>query len=155
MTDEYYMQACLALAEEALESGNPPVGAILVVDEKIIAQGIESVKPSGDVTNHAEIVVIRNAIEAGYVGPLSQATMYSTHEPCIMCSYVIRHHKIPKIVFGLSVNNIGGVTSEFNILETSKIPNWSVKPEILEGICKAECEKITQRFISNKENEQK
>jgi tRNA(adenine34) deaminase len=141
-----YMHKCLQLAKEALNKGNPPVGAILVVNDKIIGEGIEAGKSSGDLTNHAEILSIRNAIENGFLKDLHKAIMYTTHEPCIMCSYLIRHHKIPHIIFGTSVKYIGGYTSKFKILNTLEVPKWGNKPKITEGICKSECEKMTKQF---------
>jgi tRNA(adenine34) deaminase len=141
-----YMHKCLQLAKEALNKGNPPVGAILVNRNNIIGEGIEAGKSSGDLTNHAEILSIRNAIENGYLKELHKAIMYTTHEPCIMCSYLIRHHKIPHIVFGTSVDYIGGYTSKFKILNTIEVPKWGNKPKITEEICKSECEELTEKF---------
>ncbi len=141
-----YMHKCLQLAKEALNKQNPPVGAILVVNDKIIGEGIEAGKSSGDLTNHAEILAVRNAIENGYLKHLHKSIMYTTHEPCIMCSYLIRHHKIPHIIFGTSVEYIGGYTSKFKILNTIEVPKWGDKPKVTEGICKLECEELTKKF---------
>lgn len=147
-SDEKYMAKCLQLAEEALASGNPPVGSVLVLDGKIIGQGIESGKSTGDITNHAEIMAIRDAIANGFVNELSRTVLYSTHEPCIMCSYLIRHHKIPRIVFGTSVEYIGGFTSIFGVLTTEEVPKWGVRPKITTGICQAACDSLSDRFSS-------
>jgi tRNA(adenine34) deaminase len=141
-----YMKQCLRLAEIALSNGNPPVGAILVFNDKVIGKGIEAGKTSGDLTNHAEILAIRDAINNGFLKSLDKSVMYTTHEPCIMCSYLIRHHKIPHIVFGTAVDYIGGCTSKFNLLCTEEVPKWKNKPKITEGICEAECEQLTKQF---------
>ncbi len=140
------MHKCLQLANEALNKGNPPVGAILVVNDKVIGKGIEAGKSSGDLTNHAEIQSIRNAMENGHLNDLHRAIIYTTHEPCIMCSYLIRHHRIPHIVFGSSVKYIGGYTSKFNILSTMEVPKWGNVPKITKGICKTKCEQLTEQF---------
>jgi tRNA(adenine34) deaminase len=63
-----------------------------------------------------------------------------------MCSYLIRHHKIPHIVFGTSVDYIGGYTSKFNVLSTIEVPKWGNTPKITKGICKSECEELTETF---------
>jgi tRNA(adenine34) deaminase len=144
---EKYMRYCLELAENAFQNGNPPVGAILVFDNKIIGKGIESGKSTGDITNHAEILAIRDAIKNGYVTLLSQSEMFTTHEPCIMCSYVIRHHKIPHIIYGVSVDTLGGFTSKFNLLSTEDIAKWGKKPLITGGICEKECQDLTDLFL--------
>jgi tRNA(adenine34) deaminase len=144
---ENYMLQCLELAEIALQNGNPPVGAILVFEDKIIGKGIESGKSSGDITNHAEILAIRDALKNGYSTVLNQAKMFTTHEPCVMCSYLIRHHKIPHIVYGVSVDTLGGFTSKFDLLCTEDVPKWGKKPLITGGICEKECNILNKRFL--------
>ncbi len=144
--DEKYMEKCLQLAELALANGDPPVGAVLVFEDAIIGEGIESGKSSGDITNHAEIMAIRDAIANGYLKELSQAALYTTHEPCIMCSYLIRHHRIPRIIFGKSVPFVGGFTSTFGVLSTEEVPKWGRRPEVISGICETACDRLNERF---------
>ncbi|HEY1195716.1 nucleoside deaminase [Flavobacterium sp.] len=144
---QYYMRQCLNLAKDALESGNPPVGALIVLNGKIIGKGTESGKTTGDITNHAEILSIRDAIQNGYSDQLHLAIMYTTHEPCIMCSYMIRHHKIAEIIYGSSVPYVGGFTSKFNILNTEDVPKWGNKPKINSGILEDECNLLTAEFV--------
>ncbi|MBE7169266.1 MAG: nucleoside deaminase [Williamsia sp.] len=145
---EYYMQQCLALAERALQAGDPPVGALVVFRDQVIGTGIETGKSTGDITNHAEILAIRDAVRNGHQDKLPLSQLFTTHEPCVMCSYVIRHHKIPDIVYGVSVPFVGGATSLFGILTTEQVPKWGAKPTITEGICAAACEALNQRFKS-------
>jgi len=123
-----YMRYCIALGKLAKANGDPPVGAIL-----------ESGRSTGDITNHAEILAIKNAISNGKSGLLNEATLYSTHEACIMCSYMIRHHKIPVLVFGTSVKDLGGYSSEFKVLNTKNIPKWGNNPKIIIGVLEEEC----------------
>ncbi|PWN64235.1 nucleoside deaminase [Chryseobacterium viscerum] len=141
-----YMLECIELAKQALEKGNPPVGSLLVFEDQIIGRGVESGKSSGDITQHAEILAVKDALNNGYRDILDQSVMFSTHEPCIMCSYLIRHHQISKIVFGISVPLVGGQSSEFKILETETIPKWGNKPEIETGILQHECEALNKQF---------
>ena len=145
-SNEYYMEKCISLAKKALEKGNPPVGAILVVDDKIIGSGIESGKSTGDITNHAEILAIRDAINSQNIKQLSKATMFTTHEPCIMCSYLIRHHKIPAIVYGSAVDYIGGHTSTFKILNTTAVPKWEDAPTIIENVLAGRCKALSLEY---------
>ena len=140
------MLECLELAKQALQKENPPVGSILVFEDKIIGRGIESGKSSGDITQHAEILAVRDALKNGYRDVLEKSVMFSTHEPCIMCSYIIRHHKIAKLVFGVSVPFVGGQSSEFKILETENVPKWGNKPEIESGILQHEYELLNEKF---------
>lgn len=145
---EKCMHQCIALAEIALKNGNPPVGAIVTFEDSIIGRGIESGKSTGDITNHAEIIAIRDAINNGHSNKLHKAKMFTTHEPCIMCSYVIRHYQLPHIIYGTSVPFIGGATSKFNILSTEDVPKWGKKPVITEGICVMECNELTAKFMN-------
>ena len=77
---EKYMQQCLILAERALDSGNPPVGALIVFENTIIGTGVEAGRSTGDITNHAEILAVRDAIAAGHRDKLYMARMFTTHE---------------------------------------------------------------------------
>lgn len=143
-----YMLECIELAKQALEKGNPPVGSVLVFEDKVIGRGIESGRSSGDITQHAEISAVKDALKNGYRDVLEQSVMFSTHEPCIMCSYLIRHHKIKKLVFGVSVPFVGGQSSEFKILETENIPKWGKRPKIETGILQRECEVLNEQFTA-------
>ena len=144
---ENYMHQCVSLAKVALAAGNPPVGALIVFEGNVIGTGIESGKSTGDITNHAEIIAIRTAIKNGYSDKLPQACLFTTHEPCIMCSYMIRHHRIPKIVYGTDVPYVGGFTSQFTILTTEDVPKWGNKPKVITGICLDECNTLNTQFL--------
>lgn len=146
---QYYMKQCLALAKTALDSGNPPVGALIVLNGEIIGEGIESGRSTGDITNHAEIMAIRDALKNGHSKNLNYSSMYTTHEPCIMCSYMIRHHRISKIVYGSAVPFVGGSSSQFKLLETEDVPKWANKPEIISDICLDECNALTAQFLGS------
>ncbi|CAM4409481.1 tRNA-adenosine deaminase [Pedobacter westerhofensis] len=151
MQNEYqhYMDQCLEIAKAALIAGNPPVGAIIVYDGKVIGTGQEAGKSTGDITNHAEILAIRSAIKSGYAKQLSMSQMYTTHEPCIMCSYMIRHHRIPEIIYGISVPDVGGLTSQFSVLSTEKVPKWGKQPTVISDICVEECKALNDEFLQN------
>jgi len=143
---QYYMRQCIKLANMALAKGNPPVGALLVLDGEVIGTGVESGKSTGDVTNHAEILAVREAVNGGYADRLNLSTLYTTHEPCIMCSYLIRHHHISRLIYGAPVPFVGGITSDFKILSTRDIPKWGQGPEIIGEICLNECMQLNEDF---------
>ena len=147
---EHYMSQCIDLAKVALKNGESPVGSIIVHDGQIIGTGIEAGKSTGDMTNHAEILSIRSAVSNGEKYLLSQSKMYTTHEPCIMCSYVIRHHKIPHVIYGISVDFVGGHTSGFDVLSTEEVPIWREKPKVTSGISLKECIMLNQVFSKTK-----
>jgi tRNA(adenine34) deaminase len=145
-TVEHYMRQCLSLAEMALQRGDPPVGALIVFDNVIIGTGIEAGKTTNEITNHAEILAIKDAIRNGHQEKLHLSRMFTTHEPCIMCSYVIRHHQIPDIIYAVSVPHVGGASSLFSILTTEAVPKWGRKPNITAGVCAEACEVLNQQF---------
>ena len=126
-----YMQRCEKLGEEAKAKGNPAVGAVLVSDGKVVAEGMEATA-DGDVTRHAEIEAIRRAV-AAYGKDLSKYTLVTTHEPCAMCSFVIRYHRISKVVYKQASKFLGGINSSFRILTTDEVPpHWGEARQIVE-----------------------
>ena len=143
---EKYMRLSIALGKQALQEGNSPVGSVIIHKDKVIGQGIEAGKTANDVTYHAEILAIRDAIKNGHKDLLKDATLYTTHEPCIMCSYVIRHHKISHIVYGLPVDFIGGHSSKFDVLVSEEVPHWGHKPVTVGGVLLEECAKLSDAF---------
>ncbi|GAB4402000.1 MAG: tRNA adenosine(34) deaminase TadA [Microscillaceae bacterium] len=144
---ETWMRHCLALAEKALAVGNPPVGALIVQNGKIVGEGIEAGRSKQDITYHAEMEAIRAARRALSSANFSDCRLYTTHEPCWMCAYAIRHHRLAQLFIGSSVPHIGGASSEFPILLTHRVPQWADPPKIEIGILQSECEAIWQRSL--------
>jgi tRNA(adenine34) deaminase len=136
---EYYMAKCIELAEKARLNGDSPVGSIIVRDGQIIASGIEGGKTHSDITFHAEIEVIRQAASILKSQDLSNCIMYTTHEPCIMCSYVIRHTRINTIFIGITTGAIGGFSSQYKILLDESIKTWGPPPTLITGVLEKEC----------------
>ena len=131
-SDGYYMQRCAVLAKAAAAKGESPVGAVIVKDDTLISEAMEAGKSKNDVTCHAEIEAIRLAVEKLGTNDLSGCVMYTTHEPCIMCSYAIRCHKIKKIVYQNAVNCLGGISSSMPLLTTNEVPpHWGKAPAIV------------------------
>lgn len=99
VTDEGYMQQALLQAEQAAKAGEIPVGAIIVIENRIIAKAHNMVERLQDVTAHAEILALTSAFQ--YVGSkyLPQATLYVTLEPCLMCAGALYWSKIGRVVF--------------------------------------------------------
>lgn len=143
---EYYMMHCIILGKKAMDNGDPPVGAIIVKDGKIVGEGIEAGKSKRDITFHAEIEALRDAAKNLNQKDLSDCSLYTTHEPCIMCSYVIRHHGVKEVIFGSNVKAIGGFTSNYPVLKAEDIDIWSQPPHIVENICNQECKKLSHDY---------
>lgn len=131
-TDNYYMHLCEILGEAAAKKGNPPVGALIIKDDEIISEAEEAGKSKNDITCHAEIEAIRIAVKKLKSSDLSGCIMFTTHEPCILCSYAIRFYKIKKVVYQNAVEYLGGVSSSMPLLLSKEVPpHWAHPPEIV------------------------
>ena len=140
-TDEYFMKKALQEAETAFEKGEIPVGAIIVINNKIIARSHNLTEMLNDVTAHAEMQTITAA--ANYLGGkyLIGCTLYVTLEPCQMCAGALFWSQISKIVFGAKDDNRG-----FQTLGTQLHP----KTEVIQGIMANEASEIMKRFFAQK-----
>lgn len=136
--DEDFMRRCLELGQIALAGGDAPVGSLIVIGGKIIAEGIESVISKTDPTAHAEIEVVRFACEKLDAVNLTDATLYTNVEPCVMCAFAIRQAGISTIIFGLSNDKIGGANSKFPILTDAVFAAKYDPPVILSGFLTTE-----------------
>ncbi|HWI91589.1 MAG TPA: nucleoside deaminase [Flavisolibacter sp.] len=130
--DTYYIKRCEILAEAAAAQGEAPVGSVIIKEGEIICEAIEASKDKNDVTCHAELEAIRLAVKKLGTNDLSDCVIYSTHEPCIMCSYAIRFYKIKKIVFLHTVKYFGGISSSMPLLLIKEVPpHWGGIPEVV------------------------
>ncbi|GAB3219940.1 hypothetical protein GCM10027423_50670 [Spirosoma arcticum] len=125
------MQRCHELAEQAAQTSNTPVGSVVVREGLIIGEGQEATRPRNDITCHAEVEAIRDAVHRTGSVDLSGCHLYSTHEPCILCSYVIRHYRIALVLFEVAVPTVGGVHSPYPVLTATDIPVWGPPPTII------------------------
>src|SRR6476469_6679247 len=139
---ESFMRRCIELAKIAKQRGDSPVGSVIAKDGRIVAEGIEGSKTHKDITFHAEIEAVRNATIGLGKTDLSDCTMITTHEPCIMCSYVIRHHKIGLLIVGMTTDEVGGYSSVFKVLLDRTIPGWTTPPKIIDKILEQECKEL-------------
>ena len=144
--ERFYMRRCLDLAKMAAWQRNFPVGSLMVKNDEIVAEGQEEGSTRRDVTFHAEIVAVRGAIAALETQDLSDCTLYTTHEPCVMCSYVIRQARISRVVIGLSTGEIGGASSNYPVLTATDIQRWAAPPELTFGVLTEQCQEL-QTFL--------
>jgi tRNA(adenine34) deaminase len=137
-TDEYFMKKALQEAEMAFEKGEIPVGAIVVIDNKVIARGHNLTEMLVDVTAHAEMQAITAA--ANFLGGkyLIGCTLYVTLEPCQMCAGALYWSQISKIVFGATDENRG-----FIKMGTQLHP----KTTVVSGILANEASELMKRFF--------
>lgn len=139
---EKYMHRCLELAAKAKSNSKTAVGSLIVKDGNIISEGIEGSDELPESLAHAEMIAIVNAIKHFESKDLSDCILYTTVEPCFMCSYLIRQTKIKEVVFGITTPETGGASSEFPFLSAANIHKWYPPPNVIEGILIEECENI-------------
>ncbi len=140
-TDEYFMKKALQEAEVAFDKGEIPVGAVIVVDNRIIARTHNLSEALIDVTAHAEMQAITSA--ANFIGGkyLKGCTLYVTLEPCQMCAGALYWSQISKIVFGASDEQRG-----FEALGTTIHP----KTQVVRGVLAKEASELMLRFFATR-----
>ena len=125
-----HLNHCQQLALLASEKGNPAVGALVVRAGVVVGAAEEAGRSKNDVTCHAEIEAIRAAVEILQSNDLSDCQLITTHEPCVMCAYVIRYHQIQSVYYAHKVFTVGSIHSSHPILtDASFWPEKSV-PEV-------------------------
>jgi tRNA(adenine34) deaminase len=115
MDDIYWMKKALVLAKKAEQKGEVPVGAILVLDNKIIGKGYNCPISTNDPTAHAEIIVLRKASKKLENYRLLNTTLYVTLEPCSMCMGAMVHARIKRLVFGAHDAKLGRVNHKIEL----------------------------------------
>jgi tRNA(adenine34) deaminase len=143
-SDEYFMQYALKEAQKAYDADEVPIGAIVVISNKIIARGYNQVELLTDPTAHAEILAITSA--CNYLGAkyLTTATLYVTIEPCLMCCGAMYWCKLARIVYGAGDEKNGYLRITKN--------NWPFHPktELLKGVLQDECAQLMKDFFKAK-----
>lgn len=145
MNHSFFMNKCIELAKIAKKRGDSPVGSVIVLNDQIIGEGIEGGQTFNDITFHAEIEAIRKSIQFLKSQDLSRCVLYTTHEPCIMCSYVIRHAGIRCVVMAVKVPETGGFSSAYPLLLDKTIGKWGNPPELITGFLEKECLELISR----------
>jgi tRNA(adenine34) deaminase len=144
---EKWMRCALNLAREAEQSGEVPVGCVLVVQGEVIGQGRNSPIALLDPTAHAEMLALRQAALAQRNYRLSEATLYCTLEPCVMCAGAIVAARVGTLVFGARDLRFGGVRSKFEIADS---PLLNHRVEVIEGVLGGESTALLKGFFEER-----
>src|ERR1044072_7578651 len=107
-TDIVMMERCIALAKTGMQRGEFPFACVIVKDGEVVAEATNHVAQDGDVTRHAELVAVSLAQKALGSKDLSGCTLYTTVEPCAMCSFPIRETRISRVVYAIGSAPVGG-----------------------------------------------
>lgn len=145
--DQIFMQAAIALAKQAAENGEVPVGAVVVKDGKIIGRGCNSPIGLNDPSAHAEILALRDAaINIGNYR-LVDCTLYVTLEPCAMCSGAVQHSRIANLVYGASDLKTGACGSVINLMAEEKLNHHT---KVKSGVLADETGQIISEFFKQR-----
>jgi len=147
LSDEDFLRKALELAKDAERGGEVPVGAIVVLDGRVMGRGRNSPIARNDPTAHAEILALREAAAATGNYRLEGATMYATLEPCVMCAGALVAARISRLVFGARDLRFGGVRSKFQLADADVLNH---RVEIVEGVLGAECADLLQKFFRSR-----
>lgn len=144
MTDSDFMRHALALARRAAEEGEVPVGAVLVRDGEIIAEGWNHPISAHDPTAHAEIVALRNGAAVLNNYRLLDTTLYVTLEPCIMCAGAMIHARVRRLVYGATDPKTGAAGSVFEVFASGRVNH---KVSVEGGVLAEDCGKLLAGFF--------
>jgi tRNA(adenine34) deaminase len=148
--DKYFMRIAIDAAYNAKKLDEVPIGACIVdQSEKLLATGFNKTIVEHDPTAHAEILVLREAGRKVGNYRLTETTVYTTIEPCVMCAGALVNARVKRIVFGATDKRFGAVKTLFNICDNSSLNH---KIEITSGVLADECKALMQDFFQAKRN---
>jgi tRNA(adenine34) deaminase len=147
VNDEDFMRHALELARRAQAEGEVPVGAVVVLEEKVIGEGWNRPISASDPTAHAEIQAMRAAASTRQNYRLVGATLYVTLEPCAMCVGAMFHARIRRVVFGAADPKTGAAGSTVNLFEEKRLNHHAL---VLGGVLAAECGALLSDFFASR-----
>jgi len=138
------MEAALRAAQRALDVGEVPVGAVVVYENKVIAEGWNRNLTGNDPTAHAEMVALRKAGTIVGNHRLEDCELFATIEPCAMCAGALVHARIKRLVYGADDPKAGAVHSVMQVLNH---PQLNHRMEVKGGVLAGRCAEMLQRFF--------
>ena len=139
MSDDYYMNKALDMAKKAYKLDDVPVGCVIVYNKSIIASSYNRKELDGIATYHAEVLAINEACKKLGTWYLDNCTLYTTMEPCMMCTGAIMQARISKVVYGVDNDSFGYL---------SKLGNTKI--DIVSNVLKDECLYLLSTFFKDK-----
>ena len=150
-TDQSWMSIAIELAKQAGESGEVPVGAVLILDDKVIGKGRNQSIELNDPSAHAEIQALREAGSKIGNYRLNRSKIYVTIEPCTMCIGALVHARIEKLIFGAREPKSGAVSYLNDIREKN---SFNHRFKVIEGVLEDECSQLMRNFFRARRNNQ-
>ena len=146
-SDADFMHEALLEARRAEEAGEVPIGALVVLRNEIVARGFNQPIGRMDPTAHAEIVALREAALTIGNYRLTDADLYVTVEPCVMCVGAAVHARVRRVVFGATEPRAGALGSAVNVLD---IPGLNHRFDVVGGVLAGECADLLQAFFRSR-----
>lgn len=150
--DTYFMNLALAQAKKAEELDEVPIGAVVVYENQVIAQGYNRREVDNDPAGHAEFIAMKQASEKLGVWRLSGCTVYVTLEPCLMCAGLMYQARIDRCVYGAADPKAGALGSLYSVNEDDRLNHTF---DVTSGVCSRECATVLRTFFQNKRKRNK
>jgi tRNA(adenine34) deaminase len=147
MTHEAFMRAALEEARRGLAVGEVPVGAVLVVNDAILARAFNQPIGRRDPTAHAEVLALREGAAAAGNYRLTEATLYVTVEPCLMCVGALVHARVREVVYGTAEPKSGAIESAVRGLD---LPGLNHRFAVTAGVLEDDCRALLQSFFRDR-----
>ena len=141
------MREALDQARLALAAGEVPIGAVIVVEDRIIARAFNQPISANDPTAHAEVLALRDAARVLGNYRLTEASVYVTVEPCLMCVGALAHARVREVVYGAPEPKTGALASTLKALES---PGLNHRFAVTSGVLEDDCRAIIQEFFREK-----
>ena len=145
---ERHMRRCIELARQAIESGDTPVGSLIVDGDELVSEGVEAVRARHDATAHAEMEALRAAFSRRRSRDLTGCTLYTSVEPCIMCAYAIRLARISVVVCGARADDGGQAVSGHIVLTDERVAPNRPSPLVIRDVLVQECQSVRDQARS-------
>ena len=143
-SDYDWMGEAIAEARNACESGDVPVGAVVVHRGDIIGRGHNRIEKTGFPFEHAEVVAMWHAVEQAGRHALHDSVVYVTIEPCVMCVGAMMLARVPRVVFGAREPKTGACVS---VMAIPNEPGFDHRPVVIGGVREDECRELMQEFF--------
>lgn len=152
MNDAEYMRAALDQAAQASSAGEVPVGAVVVLDGKIISRAFNAPIFRHDPSAHAEMIALREAAQQLGNYRLISCELFVTLEPCLMCAGVIMHARIARLVYGASDHKTGVCGSVLNVFSEQRLNHHT---QVSGGVLEEECGMVLSDFFAMRRAQQR
>ncbi|MBI4929731.1 MAG: tRNA adenosine(34) deaminase TadA [Bacteroidetes bacterium] len=147
--DERFMRLAIKEAAKALLKNEVPVGTVLVKNNIVIATAHNMRETKNDPTAHAEIIALKEGASEIKSWRLTDATLYVTKEPCVMCAGAMVNARLKRLVYGCKDKKSGAVDSLYNLLSDKRLNH---RVELISGVLEDECDLMLKRFFQSRRN---